>query len=108
MHGQCCVALPLHSPLTPSSHPDSTFLVLPKVTLWDTRASERRGCTGRMTPGGSDLPLYAIAADSTGTLIGAYLLKLNNANPAIDCQAYTLMIDTRIAVLIILCKMVVV
>ncbi len=61
-----------------------------------------------MTPGGSDLPLYAIAADSTGTLIGAYLLKLGHANPAVDCQAYTLMIDKQIAVHIILCKIVVV
>ena len=47
-----------------------------KVTLWDARASERRGCISRMTPGGSDLPLNAVTADPTGTFIGIHLASV--------------------------------
>lgn len=44
-----------------------------QVTLWDSRTGEGGGCVQRLVTHGAELPLYAVAADSTGTFLGERL-----------------------------------
>ena len=41
-----------------------------QVSIWDSRTGEAQGCTQRLNTHAGNLPLYAVAADCSGNVLG--------------------------------------